>query len=146
MWTGILGQTAESLGKLNNVLSMTGMLVEHVSNHAKLLLVKAQELYLFTMVCKRYIHQNKSEILAQLGIEIDSNPYRSLEERQKELVFRRIRSGSTMILTCLVLSVLIRKLRKVPKFEAAFKDALRYLTLSFFHFFYESSEILHGSR
>ena len=124
MWTGILGQTAESLGKLINVLSMTGMLVEHVSNNAKLLFVKAQELYMFSMVCKRYLHQHRAEILSQLGVEMDSNQYRILEERLKELRYRRIRSGSVILLIFSLLTLLTRRLRRPPKFEAAFKDAL----------------------
>jgi len=123
LWTGVLGQTAESLGKLNNLLSMTGMLVEHVSNHAKLLFVKAQELYLFSLSCKNYIEKNKAEISAQLGIELDPSPYRSLEERQALLRLRRIRAAGALALT-LAAGLLLRRLRRRPKFEAAYLQAI----------------------
>ena len=123
LWTGVLGQAAESLGRLNNLLSMTGMLVEHVSSHTKLLYVKAQELYIFSLTCRRYCEKNKAEIYSQLGLEIDQNPQRSLEERQRELFFRRFRSGGVLILLAAVSIAISRKLKNRPKFEAAFSDA-----------------------
>lgn len=36
MWTGVIGRAAENLGKINNFLTMTGMLLDHVSQHGKL--------------------------------------------------------------------------------------------------------------
>jgi hypothetical protein len=122
MFTGILGQTAESLGKLNNLLSMTGMLVEHVSNHAKLLFVKAQEFYMFCENNKLVFQRNKTDIYVQLGLIVDPNEYKDLEERKKQLFLNRLRSSSVFALIIIIL-VLLRRRRS--NFERAFRKAAR---------------------
>ena len=93
LWQGFLGQTAESLGRLNNLLSMTGMLVDHMSNHGKLLYSKGVEFHTWYQGAKNW-SENHSEWMEKLGLQIESS-WRTQEDehvRRRRMLVRRTRS------------------------------------------------------
>ena len=93
MWQGFLGQTAESLGKLNNLLSMTGMLVDHMSNHGKLLYTKGMEMHNWYQSVRSWTERH-SEWMERLGLQIESSWRTSEDEevRRRRMLVRRARS------------------------------------------------------
>lgn len=105
MWQGFLGQTAESLGRLNNFLSMTGMLVEHVSNHSRLLYGKGVELHTWYQGMKDW-SEKQSEWLERLGFQIEEGwrTNESEEVRKRRMIIRRVR---TMLLGGILLATVI---------------------------------------
>lgn len=110
MWQGFLGQTAESLGRINNFLSMTGMLVEHVSNHSKLLYGKGVEFHTWYQGMKEWSEKH-SEWFERLGFQIEAGwkTNESEEIRKRRMLIRRVR---TILLAGILLSVVLLMRRK----------------------------------
>ena len=117
LWQGFLGQTAESLGRLNNFLSMTGMLVDHLSNHTRLLYTKGQELHGWYQNLRSW-GEKHSEWMERLGLQIESS-WSTLEEehvRRRRMLVRRARSLIILAFVCVVLH-LMRKRRQPTRNE-----------------------------
>ena len=93
LWQGFLGHTAESLGRLNNLLSMTGMLVEHISNHGKLLYSKGLELNGWYHNLRSFT-EGHSEWMENLGLQIESSWKTNEDEaiRRRRMLVRRVRT------------------------------------------------------
>lgn len=93
LWQGFLGQTAETLGRFNNLLSMTGMLVEHISNHGKLLYNKGSELHAWYQNLRSFGSKH-SEWLERLGFQIETGWNTSEKEdvRRRRMMVRRTRT------------------------------------------------------
>lgn len=117
MWQGFFGQTAESLGRLNNLLSMTGMLVDHMSNHGKLLYTKGTELHNWYKSVKSWAERH-SEWMERLGLQLESG-WRTSEDEEKRRRRMLVRRARTMILVSLLVLVfyLMRKSRKRTRQE-----------------------------
>jgi hypothetical protein len=124
LWQGYLGRSAEYLGRLNNFLSMTGMLVDHISNHAKLLYAKSQELqswyYDFANFATRH-----TEILERLGFQVESGWLQNVsnEELRRRMLIRRMRS---LIVAGIVIILLFRlrqrrRRSRLDRLEEAFR-------------------------
>ena len=111
LWGGILGKSAESLGRLNNLLSMTGMLVEHVSNHSRLLYGRGQEFYAFAQEAKSYLEINHPHRLEQIGFGGNE------DDRLK----RRLRAGGATALFLILFFWFLRK-NRTQKFENIFHE------------------------
>lgn len=94
MWQGFLGRTAETLGRFNNLLSMTGMLVDQVSTHGKLLYTKGTELHSWYQNV-RSLTDKHSEWLERLGFQIESSWKTSEDEevRRRRMLIRRTRTA-----------------------------------------------------
>jgi hypothetical protein len=115
MWQGFLGQTAETLGRLNNLLSMTGMLVDHISNHGKLLYSKGIELQTWYENMKNWSEKH-SEWMEKLGLQIESSWKTQEDEhtRRRRMLVRRART--IIIVAFLVVSfILYRRRQKVSR-------------------------------
>jgi len=116
MWQGFLGQTAESLGRLNNLLSMTGMLVDHISNHGKLIFSKGVELQNWYESAKNW-GQKHTEWMEKLGLQIESSwktPHDDEQTRRRRMLIRRTRT--LIIFAFFVVSFLIfRRRRRVSR-------------------------------
>jgi hypothetical protein len=115
LWQGFLGQTAETLGRFNNLLSMTRMLVDHISNHGKLLYSKGVELHNWYHSMKN-LSEKHSEWLERLGFQIESSWATNEEEevRRRRMLIRRAR---TFIILAFVVTVfyLFRKSRRTAQ-------------------------------
>lgn len=93
LWQGFLGHTAESLGRLNNLLSMTGMLVEHISNHGRLLYSKGIEVHSWLNSLKLWTERH-AEWMEKLGLQVESS-WRTNEDesvRRRRMLVRRTRT------------------------------------------------------
>lgn len=93
MWQGFIGQTAEGLGRLNNLLSMTGMLVDHMSNHGKLLYSKGLEFHSMFEAIKTW-SRDHSAWMEKLGLQIESSWQTNEDEeiRKRRMMVRRVRT------------------------------------------------------
>jgi hypothetical protein len=93
LWQGFLGQTAETLGRFNNLLSMTGMLVDHISNHSKLLYSKGVELHNWYKSVKSFSEKH-SEWMERLGFQVESSWASNEDEevRKRRMLIRRTRT------------------------------------------------------
>lgn len=115
MWQGFLGQTAETLGRFNNLLSMTGMLVDHISNHTKLIYSKGGELHSWYNNVKSFSEKH-SVWMERLGFQIESSWASNEEEdvRKRRMLIRRTR---TFIILAFIVAVLYfaRKRRKAAQ-------------------------------
>ena len=117
MWQGFLGQTAESLGRLNNLLSMTGMLVDHMSNHGKLLYSKGVEMHSWYNSLKSWTEKH-SEWMERLGLQVESSWRTSEDEetRRRRMMIRRARS-LLLLGFAVVILYLMRRRRKQTRRE-----------------------------
>jgi hypothetical protein len=117
LWQGFLGQTAETLGRFNNLLSMTGMLVEHISNHGKLLYNKGSELHTWYQNL-RHIGTKHSEWLERLGFHLESGWNTSEHEdvRRRRMMVRRTR---TFLILAFIIIILLstRAKQKRKRFQ-----------------------------
>lgn len=117
MWQGMIGQTAEGLGRLNNLLSMTGMLFEHISNHGKLLYSKGVEFHSFVEAVRNW-GQSHSVWMENLGLQIESSWHTNEDEetRRRRMLVRRVR---TMIIVAFFLSVFyfLRRKQRISKLQ-----------------------------
>jgi hypothetical protein len=115
LWQGVLGQTAETLGRLNNLLSMTGLLVDHISNHGKLLYSKGVELHKWYEDAKT-LGDKHSEWLIRLGFQVEAGwtSNDSEEVRRRRMMIRRTR---TVLIFGLIIAsfYLFRKRRKLSR-------------------------------
>ena len=103
LYQGVLGHAAESLGRLNNLLSMTGMLVDHISNHGKLLYSKGVEFQTWYQSARHW-GESHSEWMEKLGLQIESSwkTNENEEVRRRRMLVRRVR---TMIIVAFFVSV-----------------------------------------
>lgn len=115
LWQGLLGHTAESLGRLNNLLSMTGMLVEHVSNHGRLLYSKGIELHTWYHSFRSWT-ESHAEWMEKLGLQVESSWKTNEDEstRRRRMLVRRTR---TIIIVLFVAFVLYfaKKRRRISR-------------------------------
>ena len=117
MWQGFIGQTAEGLGRLNNLLSMTGMLFDHLTNHGKLLYSKGVEVHGWWEAIATWGNRH-SEWMENLGLQIETSWKTNEEEevRRRRMLVRRVR-------TLIILAVLVamfyftRNRRRVSKLQ-----------------------------
>jgi hypothetical protein len=93
LWQGFLGHTAETLGRLNNLLSMTGMLVEHISNHGRLIYSKGVEVHSWYNSLKTWTERH-SEWMEKLGLQVESSWKTNENEpvRRRRMMVRRVRT------------------------------------------------------
>jgi hypothetical protein len=107
MWEGFIGETAKTLGRLNNFLTMTGMLVDHVSNHSKLLYSKGVEFHGWYTGVREWGNQ-QTEWMERLGLQIEAGwrTNESEEVRRRRMMIRRVRTilimGFFVLLTLLI--------------------------------------------
>lgn len=109
LWQGFLGQTAESLGRINNLLTMTGMFVDHMANHSRMLYTRASELHSWYKHVKQW-SEHHSEWMERLGLQVESGWRGSEDEnvRKREIKFRRIRT-LIIILLLIIFIISIKK-------------------------------------
>ena len=141
LWGGFLGKTAETLCRLNNLLSMTGMLLEHLSSHSNLLYSKSQELVSLADRAKGWF---KDDWKWKLGFalppsrrvrreELDLDPgalsdnlaldaEESFEELLAERNKRRLQSVASLIGLICLLILLVRRQRKLGNFARVFRQ------------------------
>ena len=124
LWQGFLGQTAETLGRFNNLLQMTGMLVDHISNHGKLIYSKGVELHNWYHSMKN-LSEKHSEWLERLGFQVESS-WASHEEEEVRRRRMHIRRARTFIILAFVVTVfyLFRRRRRAAqasKWESIFR-------------------------
>jgi hypothetical protein len=101
LWQGVLGQAAESLGRANNFLQMTGMFVDHTSNHCKMLYAKGAELYQWYQSIRQWGQRN-DDWMERLGFQIESG-WKGEDEgtRRRRMIQRRLRT-IFILMICLV--------------------------------------------
>ncbi len=116
LWQGFLGQTAESLGRFNNLLSMTGMLVDHISNHSKLLYSKGIELHNWYKSVKS-LSEKHSEWMERLGFQVESSWASNEDEeiRKRRMLIRRTRTFLVLAFVFAVLYFARRKRKMAPQ-------------------------------
>lgn len=124
LWQGFLGETAETLGRFNNLLSMTGMLVDHISNHGKLLYSKGVELHSWYRSMKNFTEKH-SEWLERLGFQIESG-WACNEEEEVRRRRMHIRRARTLIILAFVVFVFYlsrrrRRLAQSSKWESIYR-------------------------
>lgn len=109
LWQGVLGNAAESLGRVNNLLTMTGMLVDHISNHVKMIYTKASEFH-DGVVAVRQWSERHSEWMERLGLQIESGWTGEDEQtRKKRMQLRRARTIGIIVLIGLFLAYALRR-------------------------------------
>ena len=124
LWQGYLGQAAESLGRMNNLLSMTGMLVDHISNHTKLIYQKGLEVQEWYKSMRNW-GEKHSEWMERLGLQIESGWLTNEDEevRRRRMLVRRTRTF--MILGFIWMVFYLMRRRKRPtrqqKWEAVYQ-------------------------
>ena len=106
LWQGYFGRSAEYLGRLNNFLSMTGMLVDNISNHVKLLYSKGQELQIWYAKLVTFTNGH-SKMMETLGFQVESSWLLNENEEnlRRRMWIRRIR---TFLLVSLLFAFLNR--------------------------------------
>ena len=128
LWQGFLGQTAESLGRFNNLLSMTGMLVEHISNHGKLLYGKGLELHKWYNEM-RALSEKHSEWMERLGFQIESGWATNEDEevRKRRMLIRRTRTFLILgfVITLFYYAVKKRRSNRAKRWETIYQGTPR---------------------
>lgn len=124
LWQGYLGQAAESLGRMNNLLSMTGMLVDHISNHTKLIYQKGLEVHGWYKSMRNWSEKH-SEWMERLGLQIESGWLTNEDEevRRRRMFVRRTRTFLILGFILMVFYLMRRRMRptRQQKWEAVYQ-------------------------